>query len=191
MSTTNILHASKTLFRKTSPTNNRVCPHWDPGNRSCLLVRDGLYLPIEQHVIAYCLSDQYASCSHYGMLSGEEKEVRNDHESSLNRRRSIRIPHQHPFRFSEIIENDQHPGVREDDAWTIDISEHGVRFATRQRLTTNTMLNFCLEVGETAAKIEGTGRIIWSVPLANTPLFHVGIAFTEQLPSPSSSARYC
>lgn len=169
--------------QKTHRLDKGVCPHWDASNRVCLLVTDGLLVPVEQHVTSYCLSSHFPSCRHHQLLSGTGNETQQFDTPSLNRRRSIRFPSHHVFRFSEITGSDHNPGIRQNDAWTVDLSEHGIRFVTRQLLTTETPLRFQVEVEETATQIEGIGWVIWSIPLANAPLFHAGIAFSDRIVS--------
>ena len=156
-----------------------VCPHWDAVNRSCLLVREGLFLPVAEHVAAYCLSGQYPLCVHYELLAGQHEHAGKNEVPPVNRRRSRRIPSLHLFRFSEITGSDQLPAFREDDAWTIDLSNHGIRFATRQHLALNTAVRFMVETGGTTGPLQGSGRVVWSKPLENSPLFHAGIAFLD------------
>lgn len=156
-----------------------ACPHWDNLNRSCLLVKDGLFLPIEQHVIFYCQSKNYPSCHHFQLLGGLGKVTGHNGTPPHNRRRSIRIPSRHLFRFSEIYDDGRQLPA-EDEAWTIDLSEHGIRCTTQRPLSPTTTILFFLEVSDTATKIEGTGRVIWSEPLANPQGWQTGVAFTER-----------
>ncbi len=158
-----------------------ICPHWSPHSRACLLVKEGIFMPVEQHVAAYCLSSYYRSCRHYLLLAEAEKTVDQKQGAPSNRRRSIRIPSRHLFRFSEITGHDQIPGIREDDAWTIDLSDHGIRFASRQPLPLDTDICFALDADDRADQIEGKGRVVWCEPLENTALFHAGIVFTDRL----------
>ena len=151
-----------------------------PSRRACLLVKEGLFIPIDQHVAIYCLSSHYLSCRHYQLLANAEDEAGQDQIAPINRRRSIRTPSRHAFRFSEITDHDNLPGLREDDAWTVDLSDHGIRFASRQVLIRDTDINFFMEADNTAAKVEGTGKVIWCEPLENTPMFHAGIVFTDR-----------
>jgi len=72
---------------------------------------------------------------------------------------------------------------RSDDAWTIDLSEHGIRLATRQLLPRDSTLSFILIAGEIMTNIEGTGRVIWAEHFRNTTLFHAGVDFTNTLAS--------
>ena len=170
---------------ETTASARSTCPHWCRSSRSCLLVKEGLFLPIVQHVASYCLSSHYPSCLHYQLLAGADGETGRDRSEPSNRRRSIRVPSTHTFRFSEITGHDQIPGLRENDAWTIDLSDHGIRFASRQMLTADTAIRFFLEADDSTSPVEGTGRVVWCEPLENTPLFHAGITFTNP-PDPAS-----
>ena len=180
MRTHGFLHTCPETPGKTSWKQWCACPYWDSDSRSCLLVKDGLFLPVEEHVVTYCLSSQYIVCMHYELLAGKDEPARKDEAVPVNRRRSIRIPCRHLFRFSEITGSDQVPTLREENAWTIDLSDHGIRFATRQQLSPETAVHFVLESGETAKPLQGTGMVVWSKPLANTPLFHAAIAFVSK-----------
>jgi hypothetical protein len=169
-----------TTAAKTSCLDKRICQHWFPPSRSCLLVTDGLFIPVYQHVTTYCLTSFYSSCFQYQLLAGDEDEAGQERREPINRRRSIRVPVRHTFRFSEITGHDHIPGVREDDAWTIDLSNHGIRFASRQLLPLNMAIHFFMEADDTAAEFEGNGRVVWCEPLAASPLFHAGIVLTDR-----------
>jgi hypothetical protein len=171
---------SKLSTPQTPQLKNSICPYWHPTSRACLSVKDGLFIPVYQHVETYCLSSRHSSCSHYHLTTETQAETGKNQASPSNRRRSIRVPNFHNFRFSEITNNDQIPGLQEDDAWTVDLSDCGIRFASRQLLTPDTAIYFSLVSDDTATTIEGTGKVIWSEPLANTPLFHAGIVFIDQ-----------
>jgi hypothetical protein len=135
---------------------------------------------VEQHVTAYCLSGLYAACSHFQWLGGDADSGAGRTMPPINRRRSIRIPDRHIFRFSEITGSDQIGNIREDDAWTVDLSDHGIRFTAHQFLPPGTTLQYHLGSDTDTNRIDGLGRVVWSEPLANTALFHIGIAFDNQ-----------
>lgn len=170
--------------QETLRLQQRVCPHWSPLSRACLLVRDGLFLPVEQHVVAYCTSSHHPACPQFQQQAHIDVDQAIEDSLPVNRRRSIRIPSHHAFRFSEITGSDQMPGHRDDDAWTIDLSNHGIRFASRQTLAPDTLIHFSLETDGTVSELNGIGRVIWAEPLETAPLFHIGLAFTEQ-PAPA------
>ena len=171
----------KTTARPETPKRAKrcACPHWLPEGRNCGLITEGLFLPLEQHITAYCRSCHYPACLHYQLLAGKSSAEPAHETTPLNRRRSIRIPHRHLFRFSEITGSDQNGGFREDDAWTVDLSDHGIRFATRQLLPLGATLRFQVDTGVPGGTRQGIGRVTWSQPLEKSPLFHAGIALVE------------
>ncbi|WP_205243907.1 PilZ domain-containing protein [Desulfobulbus alkaliphilus] len=166
-----------------------ACPHWDPQKRACLLVREGLYLPVEQHVTTFCLTSCFATCHHYLRLLETGADTNGRHSSGLKRRRYIRIPSRHVFRFSEISPNDEVPGRSQNDAWTVDLGAGGLRFVCRMPLALQTTIRFCLEGDAAIASLTGTGRVAWCEPLENTALFHTGLAFIERSVSETSSGH--
>jgi len=157
-----------------------ICPHWSPPSRSCLLVKEGLFMPVYQHIASYCLTSNYPSCFQYQLLAGAENEVRQEQPEPINRRRSIRIPSHYSFRFSEISGHDHSPELRDDKTWTIDLSDYGISIASRQQLALNTDIHFLLETEDPAAKAEGTGRVVWCQPLEETTFFQAGIVFIDR-----------
>ncbi|WP_310598701.1 PilZ domain-containing protein [Desulfobulbus sp.] len=159
-----------------------VCPYWEPESRSCLLIEEGIYLPVCAHIATYCQTSQYALCGQYELLAAADRLRASNGLLASNRRRSVRIPTHHVFRFSEITDNDQLPSIREDDAWTVDFSAHGIRFATRQLLPPETALRFEV-IKDSTDSLAGIGRVVWSKPIESSFLFHSGIAFTGHHPA--------
>jgi hypothetical protein len=188
MHSNEISHKNEQTFRQKHRPTKHACPHWDSSNRSCLLIKDGIFLPLEQHVAIFCLSAHFAACPQYRLPADTRFGTCEAGRMLDNRRRSIRIPSRHIFRFSEMTGSDLLPGIQEEDAWTIDLSDHGIRFATRQLLPPETVIHFTVQTNGRATKIEGSGRIIWSEPLVKTSQFHAAIAFTDQIISSLSPA---
>ena len=177
------LEKSQQERRKTWSAPECVCPYLEPDTRFCQLVEEGIFLPVDTHIITYCLTNQHAVCSQYELLASRDHWSEPNGRSLNNRRRSTRIPSQHLFRFSEITGSDQRPSIREDDAWTVDLSAHGIRFTTRQQLPPETTLQFEVIKNFGKKSVAGTGRVIWSKPIESSPLFHSAIAFTKHQPT--------
>lgn len=152
------------------------CPHWFPTNGACQSVRNGIFLPENQHVTNYCLTGHYSSCRHFQSLT-LAKNTNGEQAQGKNRRRADRIPRYHCFRFSEITGSDARPGLHQEDAWTVDLSECGIRFTCRLSLALKTTVHFQLEGDNTTPALTGTGRVVWCRPLAGTSLFQTGMAF--------------
>ena len=153
------------------------CPYWEQDSHLCLLVEEGIFLPIEAHISTYCLTSLYALCNQYEVLVSHDQWSEQSGYFTNNRRRSVRIPSQHLFRYTEITGSDHPPSIREDDAWTVDLSAHGIRFSTRRLLPPKTMLRFEMVKGDKES-IAGIGRVVWSKPIESSQLFHSAIVFS-------------
>ena len=168
---------------KTKPAPEHACPYLEPDSRFCQLVEEGIFLPVDAHITTYCLTSQYALCSQYELLAVRDHWNEPNGRPLSNRRRSARVPSHHLFRFSEITGSDQPPSIREDDALTVDLSAHGIRFTTRQLLPPETALRFEVVKGGKKS-MAGTGRVVWSKPIENSFLFHSAIAFARRHAAP-------
>lgn len=158
-------------------TAARCCPHWSPGNKTCLLVTEGLFLPVEEHIIAYCGAKFYPACPHFQRLAAPKTDPHHADALAVNRRRSARIPQYHIFHFSEVSSNDHSPENRTEESWTIDLSQHGIRFVSYRLLEPETLIGFSLESRHNIPPTKGQGRVVWSEALENSQLFHTGITF--------------
>jgi len=165
--------------KKTRFASEAICPYLEPDTRFCQLVEEGIFLPVNVHVNTYCLTNQYALCNQYELLATRDHWSEPNGRPVSNRRRSARVPSQYLFRFSEITGSDQFPSIREDDAWTVDLSAHGLSFTTRQLLPLETALQFEIIKNSGKKSMAGTGRVVWSKPIESSPLFHSAIAFTK------------
>lgn len=164
----------------STPSRNtiRCCPHWSAGTKTCLLVTDGLFLPVEEHIIAYCGAKFYPSCPHFQRLAAPKTDPHHADALAVNRRRSARIPQYHVIHFAEVSNTDHSPENRTEESWTIDLSQHGIRFVSYRLLEPETLINFSLESRHNAPPTKGHGRVVWSEPLENSQLFHTGITFS-------------
>jgi len=153
------------------------CPHWNTAGQLCLLSRDGLFLPVREHVADFCEGGDYLRCPRF--RAHADRVTR-----AVNRRRSVRVPERHLFRFSEISPTGPASAATADEAWTLDLSDHGLRVATTCQLRPETVINFEVTGNGSA----GRGRVIWCQPLADTAFFEIGVALLDQ-PDPTALPR--
>lgn len=156
------------------------CPYWNGIDRNCTLIREGLFLPAKQHIRAYCLSRHHHACPHLQQSAGASVLNRQQTVSQFNRRRSIRILHSYPFRFSEISDTKTKICLHEDNAYTVDLSNHGIRFVAQVQLPLGTVLRYQLGPDENSHETHGTGQVVWVKPIDNTQLFYIGISFEHR-----------
>ena len=157
-----------------------LCPHWNAEGRLCLLARDGLFVPVPQHVATFCASSGHLRCPRFRARARSMTRA-------VNRRRSVRLPERHLFRFSEMSPAKPPTDFTPDQAWTLDLSDHGIRVATTCRLQPETAIHFEV-TGNGSPGRAGTGRVVWCQPLADTAFFEIGVALADQ-PDPTALPR--
>ena len=160
--------------------STRFCPHWNTAGRLCLLSRDGLFLPVREHIADFCESAGHQRCPRF--RAHADRVAR-----AVNRRRSVRLPQRHLFRFSEISPTGPAAAATADEAWTLDLSDHGLRVATTCRLQPETAINYEV-TGNGSPGRAGTGRVVWCQPLADTAFFEIGVALVDH-PAPAAPPR--
>lgn len=154
-----------------------VCPHWSPQDRSCLLSREGLYLPVAEHVQIYCEGGNYASCSQYMNLALRPDTVASV-DKGVNRRRHRRVPGRFFFRLAEST-GEELDRLIDDAAITVDLSRGGIRFESYRALSEGTEILFSLNGDFSGTPLRGVGRVKWCRSLDNAPLYHAGISFLD------------
>ena len=141
----------------TAPLGNigscHFCPHWNTAGHLCLLSQDGLFLPVQEHVADFCECSDYPRCPRF--RAHADRVTR-----AVNRRRSVRLPERHLFRFSEISSTGPMSGATADEAWTLDLSDHGLRVATTCQLRPETAINFEVTGNGTLSLYEGIPLIV-------------------------------
>ncbi|HEB49262.1 MAG TPA: PilZ domain-containing protein [Desulfobulbus sp.] len=157
-----------------------VCPHWSTAGRNCLLCRNGLFLPVADHVKTYCLTNNYTSCPQFieALARGDGLCV-SGNPVEQNRRRHDRIPARFSFRLSELLDEDALETLIDDSACTVDLSPGGIRFESPRSLSVDSQVKFFISSHGSDDSLGGTGRVRWCRSLDNAPLFHVGIAFAD------------
>lgn len=157
-----------------------TCPYWAAAANLCRRVQDGLFVPVRQHIAFYCRGGGHLVCPHYLAPQVEAGTEAQAALESTNRRRSLRIPSQHPFRFSEIPHNGSAPVQQHAEAWTVDLSDHGLRVASSCWLPPETALRFQVEGNGSVGPRAGLGRVVWCERLGSTGFFHAGLALVER-----------
>jgi len=151
------------------------CPYWSGKERACTLVKEGLFLPTEAHLTAYCISPHHSSCDHFQRLAPQPEPPSFQDTPAINRRRSVRVPLHSIFRFSEIGGQEHHDITLLEESYTLDISGQGLCFASRRRLTPDTVIRFSVEEENEPGLRRGQGRVVWSQRLESKGLFGCGV----------------
>jgi hypothetical protein len=183
-----LAHLADAADSTTSRPLGLTCPHWVATANLCRRVQDGLFVPVRQHIAFYCRGGGYPVCPHYQPSPVEAGSEAQAALESTNRRRSLRIPSQYLFRFSEIPRNGSPPTHQHAEAWTVDLSDHGLRVASSCWLPPETALRFQVEGSGSVGPRAGLGRVVWCERLGSTGFFHAGLALVERAESGGAAA---
>ncbi|WP_456386475.1 PilZ domain-containing protein [Desulfolithobacter sp.] len=158
----------------------QACPHWSPGSMSCLLSRGGLYLPVSDHIAAYCRTENYLACPQF--VSGGlvvESAASGSVDTGAERRMYARIPGRFLLRLGLRSDSDFMNEVIDDTACTVDISLGGLRVESYRELPVDSLVTFSLNGDFSGEPVKGVGRVAWCRSLEQAPLYHAGLAFED------------
>lgn len=158
----------------------RHCPFWSETFRKCRICQGGLFIPLDDHVEAYCTTLSYPQCVQY-TLEHDQQHLQPDRNQEItqNRRQyprtqacwkitlvrlstsNIVTPH-----FSAIAE-------------TIDLSRTGMRLTTRKPLPDSALLTFSFDHSFPKTPDDSIGVVMWCNKEIDNPGYQAGIAFKD------------
>ena len=180
-----------------SSKETHVCPYWSASTKSCLASKQGLYLPVPEHILTYCKTSNHPFCSQFELQETDLVEYKNgsvkvvdrrertvvDRRSRIaaDRRESARIAGRYPLQLAGLQE-DGNTGdttsLLDSKATTVDLSAGGIRLQTHCELAVNSMVSFSLN-GSSGPPVQGIGQIKWCRSLEDGSVYHAGIVFTD------------
>jgi len=171
-------HLEKCIPKMHPPTERTSCHYWCPQSSSCLLVSDGIFIPLPHHVAEYCHSVKFRTCPHYRQLVSDSGISDNDRGNVVNQRRAKRIAKYLDFQFSKIRQGNLLPSTQYETAWTTDINGYGVSFVSKKYVSPDTRLRFLIEENAVIPVTDGFGKVVWCKSLPDTSYFQTGLEFS-------------
>lgn len=143
----------------------------------CTLGKSGIFIPLDDHVEAFCITPQFSACAHYSLFS--ENQIKNVRKSEENRRKFMRIETTHKITLLKILEPDKPESPFLASANTLDLSKGGMRVATEKALLHDMLIQFSF--GESFPQIlhDVTGQVEWCNKQIDEPGYQVGVSFKE------------
>jgi len=156
------------------------CPYWSRLDRSCQLIYGGLFIPVNDHVDAYCQSSNYLSCPHL-INAREVDQFPEKNDEASNRRRYERTPSRHIIKVAEYKSQELAEIPLEDSACTVDISPAGIRLESFNHFEQGTLVSLYLDQSFAGIGIRSVGKVKWCKSLINTPFYHAGIDLEDKI----------
>lgn len=145
------------------------------------MTRPGIFLPLADHVVKYCETDEFVSCRHY--QKGCEVFLQEAEQRGLvfngGRRRYPRVTSQVSVSLAHATVNNSTSELIDDDAVTLDFSLGGMRVRTSKPLPAEQTVSFTFGREFLPSVRQGLGQIRWSQECADGKSFELGVAFLE------------
>lgn len=177
------------------PAKVFVCPYWSNSTKSCLVSKQGLYLPVPEHINTYCRTGNHLSCPQFEQQDADLPEYKNDSgkvadrrerkvvadrrdRKAADRRECARITGSYSLQLAGLKEDGNTTFLLDKKATTVDLSVGGIRLQTHCELPVNSMVSFSLN-GASGPPVQGIGQIKWCRSLTGSSVFHAGIVFSD------------
>lgn len=160
---------------KNNDKNN--CPFWSTESKKCRVCNDGLFIPLQEHIVAYCTSKDHHYCLQYSLHAPKSQESRDD---SINRRQSRRVKLSNQIQILKLIKSGKVMQKLEEDAETLDLSTIGMRIHTSVPLVNDTVIQFSFNGTFPEPLQTGAGLVEWCNKQLDAPGYHAGISFQSK-----------
>jgi hypothetical protein len=164
--------------KDTTPIVN--CPFWSALSMKCQICKGGLFIPLDDHVEAYCKTPYYSRCLQYGLYPGNHLEISDRvKQSNKNRRKFARIEACYQITLVRLVHSDTIISHFSTFAKTLDLSSGGIRLTTNKPLSNDSLLYFSLSDSFPKNLQEGVGQVAWCNKEIDTPSYQAGISFHD------------
>lgn len=167
------------------------CPFWSQLTMKCLVSRDGLFIPLDDHIELFCTTAEHCNCVQFISYhtQGEQLLIENMREK-LNRRNSLRVEAEHRLKLMRMMAGGSQLAV---PAKVLDLSQGGMRVSLESPLTGDSLLQFSFESSFPAGFQKGLGQVAWCHKEIGQAGYQAGIAFQDagQIKAMASYLDHC
>jgi len=142
----------------------KECIYWSPGKKECMLCRDGVFIPLPDHIMTFCQKDLFPKCHHFTKSNILVEDRR------LCNRQNCRYP---------VVLKKSESLSLEINAQTLDVGIGGMSILCNQNLPAKGLVSFSLKI-DNESKVIGKGEIRWVQKTAEMDCSQLGISFVEQ-----------
>ncbi len=168
------------LMTAKDPKHPVKCPFWSTGSKKCGIAKDGLFIPLDDHVEAFCKTSHFSACSQYTLYSENQicllERVRKCEE---NRRKYMRIATSHDITLVKIFKSKRLKSQISYRAKMIDVSKEGLRMAIKEPLIHDMMVHCSFDDSDDSfpqGLHEVIGRVEWCNKQIDEPGYQAGLS---------------
>lgn len=158
----------------SKPNNKDICPFWSVNSKKCRVCDDGLFIPLEKHIAAYCTSKDHPHCLQYSLHAPKDQGAASQ---SANRRQTLRIKLSNQIQLLKLITSGQVIRQLTGKAETLDVSHIGMRLQTDIPLVHDSVVQFAFNDKFPSTLKKGVGVVEWCNKQIDSPGYQAGISF--------------
>jgi hypothetical protein len=159
-------------------TSRTICPFWSMDSKKCRVCKDGLFIPLDDHIDAFCMSEDYHCCLQYSLHAPDDQQAANLlNKHTGNRRQSVRIKLSNQIQLLKLIKSGEIIQHLTESAETLDLSHIGMRLQTNVPLIDDSVVQFSFGDSFPAAIKRGAGLVQWCNKQIDGPGYQAGISF--------------
>ncbi len=157
------------------------CDYWSIPACKCGKNEGGIFIPLEDHIVRYCLSANHCRCPQFQATGRPQAEIS---AKWKNRRRSERINAQEAITLDALNPHSLlipvSAAIKKFAARTLDISASGMRLFTAVPISQNSVIEFSFGSKFPKQLRRAKGKVQWCNKQVDEPGYQLGIAFAER-----------
>ncbi len=162
-------------------TSRRHCPFWSETKKECRLCQGGLFIPLDDHIEAYCITTAYPQCLQYSFYQEQQPAASEFQlEQERNRRRFPRVEASYKITLVRMVTSGTVASHLSTFAETLDLSCGGMRLATSKPLSDEALVTFSFDPTFPLELQESSGQVMWCNKEIDHPGYQAGIAFQDE-----------
>lgn len=157
------------------------CPFWSTRTTQCQLGHEGLFIPLNDHIEAYCTTLHYPQCRQFSRHAAGRRQP--PENSGGNRRKFPRLAVSQRVTLVRLLPAGSVAKLAAGQdlalCWTLDLGKGGMRLATDLPLAKAEVIRFTFTESFPPSVQSGQGQIAWCTRPYGQPVYQAGIAFQD------------
>jgi hypothetical protein len=156
------------------------CRFWSALSMKCRICKEGLFIPLDNHIEMYCKTTEYPHCLQY-MLHSEniQSYLELTKKDENNRRKYERYQTCHQITLVRLVQSGKIASHYSIIAKTLDLSSGGMRLTTKNPLINHSLVQFTFDQSFPENLQNGTGQVAWCNKQIDEPGYQAGITFQD------------
>lgn len=156
------------------------CPFWSMLSMKCRVSKGGLFIPLDDHIEAYCKTPYFSQCLQHALHSENRLRMIERANQARNRRKFSRVDACYKITLVRLIHSGAVATHHSAYAETLDLSSGGMRLTTNIPLKNDSVLQFSFGNDFPEGLHEGIGQVAWCNKEIDNPGYQAGVSFQDE-----------